>query len=678
MSGVIDGKATDHGICIRAAIYMFSKAQSLPDSFAFRLSILEIYNETLVDLLLPSLTETSSMPINTATKANKLNIMETESGMLVPGLHIMPIDTVDDTIDHFVEAQANRAVAEHQLNHRSSRSHIIYTFYITRTQHMAKANMTKGTISSNVPATADEPIIHQSKLHLVDLAGSERVSKTGSSGIVQKEANYINRSLSYLEQVVIALGQSNRDHIPFRQSKLTQLLKDCLGGNCNTYMIACIWPKKDHSWETLSTLRFSARMKCIETQPIRNRLVTKEQAPSRIIQQQMDILKKELALRDMFHQRIMQQQLQLQQHINNNNSTNNNGTNNGGNTNNNSNNNNDIWSIELTKQQSMRTYQQCYEHLLQDLTSFPFDSLSSLPAMQSNKLDLHSLSQMQLMLNVYKAMILKLSNQNEGLIMETFADVIAMNTSDTIPLPRKQALTTTIAANTASTATAATISSKLSDPMNQQQVDVNESCAKNAAAQEEDRESAAGGLSLNVELLTEKRREEYFQEFITHLETGKKLHEAFEQSKDALKSNKQRQREIITLLNEQKGMIDELGQKLMHYGNNNIPPTPGGAVVGNGENENENGDNPIVLEQEAITAGIAVTGKVNDKGFEQLREQLEQAKKRYRTAHQELAICKEQISETQSLKKRAMNAMLTAFNEYLSSMPIVGEEEQTY
>ena len=136
-----------------------------------------------------------------------------------------------------------------------------------------------------------------SKLHLIDLAGSERVEKTGSLGSLQKEASHINRSLTFLEQVVIALTQSKRDHIPYRQSKLTYLLKDSLGGNSHTFMIACIWPHINHGWESLSTLRFAARMKNIENQPVRNNLISKEPVSAKLVLQ-VDQLKRELMMRD--------------------------------------------------------------------------------------------------------------------------------------------------------------------------------------------------------------------------------------------------------------------------------------------------------------------------------------------------------------------------------------------
>jgi kinesin family member 6/9 len=109
-----------------------------------------------------------------------------------------------------------------------------------------------------------------SKLNLVDLAGSERTKKTGSSGIILKEATFINKSLSYLEQVVIALCESKRDHIPYRQSKLTNMLRDSLGGNCKTLMIANIWPESSHLEETISTLKFASRMMRVLNEAIVN------------------------------------------------------------------------------------------------------------------------------------------------------------------------------------------------------------------------------------------------------------------------------------------------------------------------------------------------------------------------------------------------------------------------
>jgi kinesin family protein 6/9 len=92
------------------------------------------------------------------------------------------------------------------------------------------------------------------------LPPSQRLSKTKSTGEVAKEAVYINRSLSFLEQVTGALSEKGREHVPYRSSKLTHVLKDSLGGNCQTVMIATVWGEAVHLRETLSTLKFASRM----------------------------------------------------------------------------------------------------------------------------------------------------------------------------------------------------------------------------------------------------------------------------------------------------------------------------------------------------------------------------------------------------------------------------------
>lgn len=103
-----------------------------------------------------------------------------------------------------------------------------------------------------------EKIIH-SKLHLVDLAGNERTKKLDQQSRIN-EANYINKSLSFLEQVVVASQDHGKEHVPYRQSKLTNLLKNSIGGNCKTVMIANIWPEEPYLEETISTLKFASRM----------------------------------------------------------------------------------------------------------------------------------------------------------------------------------------------------------------------------------------------------------------------------------------------------------------------------------------------------------------------------------------------------------------------------------
>lgn len=141
------------------------------------------------------------------------------------------------------EGETNRTISSHKLNKNSTRAHCVFTIHLE--------------IRSRVEST-EKVII--SKLNLVDLAGSERTKKTGSSGQTLLEAQFINKSLSFLEQVVVALSEKSREHIPYRQCKLTNLLKDSIGGNSKTMMIANIWPESTHLEETISTLKFASRM----------------------------------------------------------------------------------------------------------------------------------------------------------------------------------------------------------------------------------------------------------------------------------------------------------------------------------------------------------------------------------------------------------------------------------
>ena len=143
----------------------------------------------------------------------------------------------------YFEGEINKTMSEHKLNKHSSRSHCIFSLWVE----------SRSRVESSEKITL-------SKLNLVDLAGSERTKKTGSQGQQLLEAQFINKSLSFLEQVVVALSEKHRDHIPYRQSKLTSILKDSIGGNSKTIMIANIWPEEDHLEETISTLKFASRM----------------------------------------------------------------------------------------------------------------------------------------------------------------------------------------------------------------------------------------------------------------------------------------------------------------------------------------------------------------------------------------------------------------------------------
>jgi kinesin family protein 6/9 len=145
------------------------------------------------------------------------------------------------------------------------------------------------------------------------LAGSERLAKTQSQGITQKEAQYINKSLSFLEQAVIGLTDKKSSFVQFRQSKLTHVLKDSIGGNCMTCMIANVWPEARHMEETVSTLRFASRMMNVSVEPAVNEVID----PMRMMQKlddEVKMLRQELAMHDTLANRRNQSYEPLSEH----------------------------------------------------------------------------------------------------------------------------------------------------------------------------------------------------------------------------------------------------------------------------------------------------------------------------------------------------------------------------
>ena len=148
----------------------------------------------------------------------------------------------------------NRSVGETAMNKDSSRSHLLFMLYL----------------ESAEDSQGDEKKYVASKLNLVDLAGSERINKTGAQGDRLQEAKNINLSLSALGNVISALVDGKSHHIPYRDSKLTRLLQDSLGGNTKTVMIANCSPADYNFDETLSTLRYASRAKFIKNKPIIN------------------------------------------------------------------------------------------------------------------------------------------------------------------------------------------------------------------------------------------------------------------------------------------------------------------------------------------------------------------------------------------------------------------------
>lgn len=219
---------------------MFQEIADRPETdFNVQVSYMEIYNERIFDLLSP----------DGLGDGQELAIVESKmQGVMVRGLKMLDVGSEEEALNALFLGEINRTTAEHNLNKCSNRSHCIFTVYVSQQSRLGSA----------------EKVLF-SKLHLVDLAGSERLKKTmrddeGMDDALKKESMYINKSLTYLEQCVIALTTKARSHIPYRQTKLTNVLKDALGGNSNTGMIACVWGEQKHLEETISTLKLAQRM----------------------------------------------------------------------------------------------------------------------------------------------------------------------------------------------------------------------------------------------------------------------------------------------------------------------------------------------------------------------------------------------------------------------------------
>ncbi|XP_049995527.1 kinesin-like protein KIF9 isoform X1 [Alexandromys fortis] len=268
------------GILPRALQQVFKMIEERPThAITVRVSYLEIYNENLFDLL-------STLPY-VGPSVTPMTIVENPQGVFIKGLSVHLTSQEEDAFSLLFEGETNRIIASHTMNKNSSRSHCIFTIYM----------------EAHSRTLSDEKYI-TSKINLVDLAGSERLGKTGSEGRVLKEATYINKSLSFLEQAIIALGDQKRDHIPFRQCKLTHALKDSLGGNCNMVLVTNIYGEAAQLEETLSSLRFASRMKLVTTEPAINEKYDAERMVKNL-EKELALLKQELAIHDSLANRTL-------------------------------------------------------------------------------------------------------------------------------------------------------------------------------------------------------------------------------------------------------------------------------------------------------------------------------------------------------------------------------------
>ncbi|CAK9293294.1 unnamed protein product [Gordionus sp. m RMFG-2023] len=246
MEGVI-GDAGLEGIIPRIVSDIFQHIYQLDENLEFhiKVSYYEIYMDKIRDLL----------------DVSKINLAVHEDKNRVPyvkGATERFVTSPEEVMDTIQEGKANRHVAVTNMNEHSSRSHSVFLI-----------NVKQENIETQKKLSG--------KLYLVDLAGSEKVSKTGAEGSVLDEAKNINKSLSALGNVIAALAEGTKSHVPYRDSKLTRILQESLGGNARTTIIICCSPASFNETETKSTLMFGQRAKTIKNTITINEELTAEE-----------------------------------------------------------------------------------------------------------------------------------------------------------------------------------------------------------------------------------------------------------------------------------------------------------------------------------------------------------------------------------------------------------------
>ncbi|KAI9159555.1 hypothetical protein H9P43_008895 [Blastocladiella emersonii ATCC 22665] len=268
-------KYADRGLIPRTVQFLFREMAQRPNrKYQVQVSYLEIYNEAGYDLL------DDSRDAKRLEDLPKVTLRETgEEQIHLQNLHAHPVVSEEEALNWLFMGDTNKMIAETPSNPASSRSHCLFILTVTSRE-------------------AGSEVVRKAKLHLVDLAGSERVAKTGIDGTLLKEAKSINLSLHFLEHVIVALHEKalgKRSHVPYRNSMMTSILRDSLGGNCKTCMIATLATEDHLIEESISTCRFAQRVALIN-----NRVsVNEELDPYMVIarlKQQILQLKAELAL----------------------------------------------------------------------------------------------------------------------------------------------------------------------------------------------------------------------------------------------------------------------------------------------------------------------------------------------------------------------------------------------
>uniref|UniRef100_A0A8C7A5J4 Kinesin-like protein KIF21A n=3 Tax=Tinamidae TaxID=8803 RepID=A0A8C7A5J4_NOTPE len=316
----------EQGIISRAVKHLFrcieEKKQAAikeglpPPDFKVNAQFLELYNEEILDLF------DTTRDIDAKNKKSNIKIHEDSAGgIYTVGVTTRTVNGESEMMQCLKLGALSRTTASTQMNVQSSRSHAIFTIHLCQTR-VCPDNATDNRIISE-SSQMNEFETLTAKFHFVDLAGSERLKRTGATGERAKEGISINCGLLALGNVISALGDKSKKatHVPYRDSKLTRLLQDSLGGNSQTLMIACVSPSDRDFMETLNTLKYANRARNIKNKVVVNQDRASQQINalrSEITRLQMELMEYKTGKRiideegvesinDMFHENAMLQ-----------------------------------------------------------------------------------------------------------------------------------------------------------------------------------------------------------------------------------------------------------------------------------------------------------------------------------------------------------------------------------
>ncbi|XP_050438824.1 kinesin-like protein KIF21A isoform X2 [Adelges cooleyi] len=292
LENVDDSDPSATGIIPRAIHQLFDGIQNIkqqsmdngepPPHFTVTAQFLELYNEEIIDLF------DTACDYSSAKSKNGIRIHEDmQHNIYVTGVSWKTINSASEALSSLRQGALSRTTAATAMNSQSSRSHAVFTINIQQKRFVKQEDEgTESTLeecgtNSTGNRNAGEFETLTAKFHFVDLAGSERLKRTGATGDRAKEGISINCGLLALGNVISALGDRSRKvmHVPYRDSKLTRLLQDSLGGNSRTVMIACVSPSDRDFMETLNTLKYANRARNIQ-----NKVVINQDKSSRTIQ----------------------------------------------------------------------------------------------------------------------------------------------------------------------------------------------------------------------------------------------------------------------------------------------------------------------------------------------------------------------------------------------------------